>query len=81
MYSSGTAEIPQPCTVSASVLQGLLNIDSLGGRTKDNTTVVCGKHIKCVISAIVMWMYKRFMYLYTHAELVRVAYECCYNIS
>lgn len=31
VYSSSTAEIPQPCTLSASVLQGLLNIDSLGG--------------------------------------------------
>ena len=40
--SSSTAEIPQPCTSSASVLQGLLNIDSYGGgRTK-------GQYNSCV---------------------------------
>lgn len=53
VYSRSTACIPQSCSLSASVLQGFLNIDAFE-ETKDNSTVVCGVHKNRDISAVVV---------------------------
>lgn len=69
---------PAPCPHQCCRVCWIL---TLRGRTKDNTTVVCGKHIKCVISETVMWMYKQFVCLCTRIELAHVVYVCWCNIS